>query len=67
MAEGRVLDRTMMDCMLLPKRMLGRLLYVKVWIGEGGGMSDHFFGGGSAESGWWTDSNNGGVLGGYRV
>ena len=27
---------------LLPKRMLGRLLHVKVWRGEGGGMSDHF-------------------------
>ena len=25
------------------KRMLGRLLDVKVWRGEGGGMSDHFF------------------------
>ena len=32
-----------MDYVLLPKRMLGRLLDVKkVWRGEGGGMSDHF-------------------------
>ena len=31
----------MMDYVLLPTRMLGRLLDVKVWIGEGGGMSDH--------------------------
>ena len=29
--------------------MLGRLLDVKVWRGEGGGMSDNFFGGSSAE------------------
>ena len=28
--------------MLLPKEMLGRLLDVKVWRGEGGGMSDYF-------------------------
>ena len=28
--------------MLLPKRMLGRLLDVKVWRGEGRGMSDDF-------------------------
>ena len=27
---------------IIPKRMLGRLLEVKVWRGEGGGMSDHF-------------------------
>ena len=31
-----------MDYVLLPRRMLGRLLDVKVWRGEGGGMSDHF-------------------------
>ena len=31
-----------MDCVLLPKRMLGILLDVKVWRGEGGGMSEHF-------------------------
>ena len=30
-----------MDYVLLPKRMLGRL-DVKVWRGEGGGLSDHF-------------------------
>ena len=40
MAEGRVVE----DYVLLPKRMLGRLLDVKVWRGESGGMSDHF---------WW--------------
>ena len=31
-----------MDYMLLPRRMLGRLLDVKVWRGEGGVISDHF-------------------------
>ena len=41
MAEGRVVDRTLMDYVLLPKRMLGSLLDVKVWRGECGGMSDH--------------------------
>ena len=42
MAEGRVVDRALMDYVLLPKRMLGRLLDVKLRKGEGGGMSDHF-------------------------
>ena len=42
MGEVRVVDRALMDYMLLPRRMLGRLLDVKVWRGEGGGMSDHF-------------------------
>ena len=31
-----------MNYVLLPKRMLGRLLDVKVWRGEGGAMSDIF-------------------------
>ena len=44
MVEGRVVDRALMDYVLLPKRMLGRLLDVKVWRIEGAGMSDHF---------WW--------------
>ena len=42
MAEGRVVDRALMDYVLLPKRMLGRLLDVNVWRGEGGGMSTIF-------------------------
>ena len=42
MAEGRVVDRALMNYVLLPKQMLGRLLDVKVWRGEGRGMSDHF-------------------------
>ena len=42
MAEGRVVDRALMDYVLLPERMLGRLIDVKVFRGEGGGMSDHF-------------------------
>ena len=36
MAEGRVVDKALMDHVLLPRRMLGRLLNVKVWRGEGG-------------------------------
>ena len=38
MAYGRVLDKARMDYVLLPRRMLGRLLDVKVWRGEGGGI-----------------------------
>ena len=38
MAEGRVVDKALMDYGLLPRRMLGRLLNVKVWRGEGGGI-----------------------------
>ena len=37
-----MVDRSLMDYVLLTKRMLGRLLDVKVWKREGGGMSDHF-------------------------
>ena len=37
MAEGRVVDKALMDyVLLLPRRMLGRLFDVKVWRGEGG-------------------------------
>ena len=42
MAGGREVDRAFIDYVLLPKRMPGRLLDVKVWRGEGGVMSDHF-------------------------
>ena len=41
MEEGRVVDSAFMDYLLLPKRILGRLLDVNVLRGEGGGMSDH--------------------------
>ena len=41
MAKGRVVDWALMDYVLLPKRMLGRLLDVNERR-EGGGMSDHF-------------------------
>ena len=51
LAKGRVLDKALMDYVLLPRRMLGRLLDLKVWRGEGGGMSAPFFGGRSAEIG----------------
>ena len=33
MAKGRVVDKALMDYVLLPRRMLGRLLDVKVWRG----------------------------------
>ena len=55
MAEGSVVDRALMNYVLLPKRMLGRLLDVNVWRGEGARMSDHFFGGSSAEIGGWME------------
>ena len=38
MPEGRVVDEALMDYVLLPRRMLGRLLDVKVWRGEGRGI-----------------------------
>ena len=37
-----ILDKALMHYVLLPRRRLGRLLDMKVWRGEGGGMSDHF-------------------------
>ena len=42
MAKGRVVDKALMDYVLLLRRMLGRLLDVKVQRGEGGLLSDHF-------------------------
>ena len=36
MAEGRVANKALMDYVLLPRRMLERLLDVKVWKGKGG-------------------------------
>ena len=35
MAGGRVVDKALMDYVLLPRLMLGRLLDVKVWKGGG--------------------------------
>ena len=35
MAEGRVVDKALMDYVFLPRRMHGRMLDVKVWRGEG--------------------------------
>ena len=37
MAEGRVVDNALMDYVLLPRRMLGRLIDMKVRRGEGEG------------------------------
>ena len=42
MVEGRVSDGALIDDVLLPKQMCGRLLDVYVCNWEGGGMSDHF-------------------------
>ena len=37
-----MVDMALMDYVLVPKRMLGKLFDVKVWRREGGGMSDRF-------------------------
>ena len=50
-----MVDRALMDHVLLPRRMLLRLLDVKVYRGEGGGMSKPFFGRSSAEIGGWME------------
>ena len=63
MAEGRLVDRALMDNVLLPKRMLGRLLDVNVLRVEGVGMSYNFLVEARLKN-WWVD---GGVLGGWRV
>ena len=41
-ANGRVIERALMDCVLITKRMVGRLKYVHVFRGVAAGMSDHF-------------------------
>ena len=42
MEEGRVVDKALMDYVLLRRRMLGRMLDMKVCRGEEGGLSDNF-------------------------
>ena len=42
MANGRVIARTLMDDVLITKRMVGRLKDVHVFRGVAAGMSDHF-------------------------
>ena len=42
MVEGKVVDKALIDYVLLKRQMVGRLLDVKVRSGVGGGMSDHF-------------------------
>ena len=54
MAEGRVVDKALLDYVLLPRRMLGRLLDVQVWRGEGGDCLT-IFGGSSAEIIGWLE------------
>ena len=42
MANGRVIERALMDYVLITKRMVGRLKDVHVFRGAAVGMSDHF-------------------------
>ena len=49
-----MVHKTLMDYVLLPRGMFGRLLDVKVWRGEGGGCLT-FFGGSSDEIGGWLE------------
>ena len=42
MANGRVIERALMDYVLITKRMVGRLKGVHVFRGVAAGMSDHF-------------------------
>ena len=39
LTNGLGRHKALMDYVLLPRRMLGRQLDVKVWRGEGGGLS----------------------------
>ena len=41
-ANGSVIERALMDCVLITKRMVGRLKDVHVFRGVAAGMSDHF-------------------------
>ena len=41
-ANGRVIERALMDYVLITKRMVGRLKDVHVFRGVAAGMSDHF-------------------------
>ena len=43
MTNGRVIERALMDYVLITKRMVGRLKDVHVFRGVAAGMSDHFF------------------------
>ena len=53
-----MVDKALMDYVLLPKRMLGRMLDVKVWR-EDGGIYDNLFGGSSAEISGWLEECQG--------
>ena len=39
--SGRVVDRALMDYVVVSKNVIGTLLDVRVLRGEGGGLSDH--------------------------
>ena len=40
--DGRVVDRALMDYVVVSRNVIGRLLDVRVLRGESGGMSDHY-------------------------
>ena len=42
MKEGKVVDRALMDYVVVKRKMIGRVLDVHVCRGEGTGISDHF-------------------------
>ena len=42
MANGRVIERALMDYVLITKRVVGRLKDVHVFRGVAAGISDHF-------------------------
>ena len=46
MAQGAVVDRLLMDFVLISGRVVGKLLDVRVLRGEAGGMPDHLLVGG---------------------
>ena len=39
---GRVVDRAMVDYVVVFRKVIGNLFDVRVLRGEGGGMSDHY-------------------------
>ena len=43
MANGRVIERALMDYVLITKRMVGRFKDVHVFRSVAAGMSDHFW------------------------
>ena len=42
MDSGKVVDRALMDYVVVTRRIIGRVLDVNVYRGENGGISDHY-------------------------